>query len=254
MHRAFPTPLAIALGGFMLASPPTLLAQQPITPDRPGIGSGATVLAPGLVHLETGASLASGTGVDQYAFGEVLVRAGLAGVELQLFGNSLVVQRSDALPVLDDEGFQDLGVGLKVPLLRDVGERMNVSLQGVLTAPTGSALFTNDEWVGALNALFDVSLTDAAGLSINLGVEEGVGGSDAVVSAVVTPGVSLRGGFGAYGGWAGYFVEDGDVNYGEAGLTYLAGDDVQLDLNGGWGLDSDEWFLGAGIAVRWGGG
>lgn len=241
------------LSALLLALIPTpVIAQAPISPDRPGIGSGATVLAPGLVHLETGASFSSTDGIDQYAIGEVLVRAGVSGVEVQLFGNSFVVQRSEAFPVLDEEGFQDAGVGLKVPVVRGAGDRLNLSLQGLLSAPTGGQLFTADEWVGALNALADVSLSDRAGVSVNLGIEEGVGALGESYSVIVTPGIALGDGFGAYGGWAGFFTDAGDVDYGEAGLTYLASDDLQVDLNGGWGLDSDEWFVGAGVAMRWG--
>lgn len=241
------------LAALLLASVPTVLwAQAPITPDRPGIGSGATVLAPGLVHLETGASLLSVNGVDQYAVGEVLVRGGVRGVEVQLFGNSFVVQRSEASSVLDEEGFQDAGVGIKIPLVRGAGDRLDLSLQGVLTAPTGGALFTNDEWIGAVNALADVALSDRAGVSVNLGIEEGVGVLDESYSVIVTPAIALGDGFGVYGGWAGFFRDAGDVDYGEAGLTYLASDHIQIDMNGGWGLDSDAWFLGAGVAMRWG--
>lgn len=251
-----PRPTSIAAGylaALLIASVPTVLAAQaPITPDRPGIGSGATVLAPGLVQLETGVSGSSADGLDQYAIGEVLVRGGVRGVEVQLFGNSFVVQRSEAFPALDEEGFEDAGVGLKIPLIRGAGDRLDLSLQGLLTAPTGGALFTNDEWIGAVNALADVALSDRAGVSVNLGVEEGVGVLDASYSVIVTPGIALGDGFGVYGGWAGFFSDGGDANYGEAGLTYLASDDVQVDMNGGWGLDSDAWFLGAGVAMRWG--
>ena len=42
----------------------------------------------------------------------------------------------------------------------------------------------------------------------------------------------------------------GQAHLGEAGVTYLATDDVQLDLNGGWDLNSEDYFLGFGIAVR----
>ncbi|MDX1495162.1 MAG: transporter [Longimicrobiales bacterium] len=225
---------------------------QSLPPDRPGIGSGATVLAPGIVHLETGLAYSGGAPVDTYSFGQVLVRAGLAGVELEVFANSFVVARSETFPTLDDEGFQDAGVGLKIPVARDVGGRMNVSLQGVLTAPTGSDGFGNDEWIGALNALADIGLSDQAGLSVNLGVQEGVAGGDEVVSVVVTPGMSLSDAVGAYAGWAGFFSGGGDTNFGEAGVTFLASPDLQLDVNGGWALDGDEWFLGAGAAIRWG--
>lgn len=72
------------------------------------------------------------------------------------------------------------------------------------------------------------------------------------MSLIVTPGSSLSDVVGAYAGWSGSFADAGDVNFGEGGLTFLASDDVQLDVNGGWALDADDWFFGAGVAIRWG--
>ena len=210
------------------------------------------MLAPGLIHLETGASVAGGTAVDSYSIGQLLVRVGVSGVELELFGNSYLVTRSETTPALDAEGFADVGVGLKVPLARNVGDRMNLSLQGVLTAPSGSDAFSNDEWIAALNALADIGLSDRAGLSVNVGIAEGAAGASETFSVIVTPGLSLADGVGAYAGWAGFFAEGADVNFGEGGLTFLVNDDVQLDVNGGWALDADDWFFGVGAAFRWG--
>ena len=246
---------ALALGTLVALSwsmSPNAHAQDPITPDRPGIGSGSTVLAPGIVHLEGGVSQSSAGGLDQYAIGELLLRLGVSGVELELFLNSFVVQRGEELPVLDETGFQDIGLGIKIPVARDLGDRMDLSLQGVLTVPTGSDTFTNDEWIGGVTALADVSLADGAGVSVNLGVQEGVGASGEVYSLIVTPGVSLGRGVGVYGGWAGFFTEGPDNHFAEGGLTFLPSTDVQLDVNAGWSTDTDEWFVGAGMAVRWG--
>ena len=69
----------------------------------------------------------------------------------------------------------------------------------------------------------------------------------------MTPGLALQGGVGLYAGWAGEFTDSGATHFAEAGLTYLASMDAQLDVNGGWDVDSRDWFVGAGIAVRWGG-
>ena len=218
---------------------------QSITPDRPGIGSGATVLAPGLIHVETGASVAGGTGSKAYSIGELVVRIGAPGVEVEVFGNSFVSSPGDT-------GLQDFGLGVKVPVLRDVGDRMNLSLQGIVTAPTGSDAFTNGEWVGGLNLLSDIGLSDGVGLSINAGVAEAGGGAGETFTLIVTPGVSLTDVVSAYAGWAGFFADTGHVNFGEGGLTFLMNDDAQLDVNGGWALDAEGWFFGAGVAIRWG--
>ena len=225
-------------------------AQTQIASDRPGIGSGSAVVSAGVVQLETGVSYSGGGNASAYNLGEALVRVGVSGVELELFGNSFVVLRSDTSPGLDDEGLQDAGLGVKLPLVRAVGGRADVSLQGTLTVPTGSEAFSGDEWVPAASLLTDVALSERAALSVNAGFQFGPGALDDVFSLVLTPGFSVEGGFGVYAGWAGAFSDSGDTSFAEAGVTYLATPNMQLDLNGGWSLDEDDWFFGAGLAVR----
>jgi hypothetical protein len=230
-----------------------LSAQETIAADRPGIGSGSAVVSRGIVQAEAGVSYAEGGNVRTVSIGQLFVRYGLAErVELELLANSFVVRRIDAGPsTLDDEGIEDLAVGAKARLVRS--ERATLSLQGIVTSSSGSAAFGSGEWYGTLNGLLDVGLAGGAGLNVNLGVRPGVGDLATVVAANVTPGVSLDDGFGLYGGWAGTFVSGADTNYLEAGGTLLLGRNVQLDINGAWSVDADDWFFGAGVAVRGGG-
>ena len=55
-----------------------------------------------------------------------------------------------------------------------------------------------------------------------------------------------------FAGWAGSFSSDGDAHFAEGGLTYLPTPDIQLDLNGGRDVERGDWFLGVGLATRWG--
>jgi hypothetical protein len=235
----------------VFAAGDTLSAQETIASDRPGIGSGAFVLGAGTLQLETGLAYGSTSSVDAYSFGQALVRIGVPGVELEILANSFVVTRSD-LPssAVDDEGFEDLGVGIKAPLARAVGGWADLSVQGILTAPTGSDGFTSDEWVPALVLLADLGLSDRLGVGVNVGYQAGPGVLSEVTSVIVTPSVSLGGGVGAYAGWAGAFTSGTDTHFAEAGFVYLANVDIQLDLNAGWDVDLDDWFLGAGLALR----
>lgn len=229
----------------------TTSAQETIASDRPGIGSGSFVLGPGTVQLETGVAYASSSSVDAYSFGQVLVRIGVPRVELEVFANSFIVTRSDSPSSgLDDEGFEDVGVGIKAPLARAIGGRANLSLQGILTAPTGSDGFTSDEWVPALVLLADVGLAEGLGVGVNVGYRAGPGVLSDVTSVIVTPSWSVAAGLVGYAGWAGAFTSEADTHFAEAGFAYLANGDVQLDVNGGWDVDRDDWFLGAGVALR----
>lgn len=244
--------LLAALASASASGAATLGAQETIASDRPGIGSGSFVLGRGTVQLETGVEYAEGSGQQAYALGQALVRIGFGGAELELFANSFVVQRGDA-PLVEDSGFQDLGVGAKLPLVRDRDE-FALSLQGVLTAPTGTTGFSSEEWSGGLVGLADFALADGLATAVNVGYARLLGGDtpDGVLSVIVTPAVTLGGGFGVYGGWAGAFASGADTHIAELGATWLRSADLQLDVNSGRDVDSGDWFLGFGLATRWG--
>ena len=67
-----------------------------ILSDRPGLGDGAHVLGDGVWQLEAGVSYDGGGPATLFSVGQGLVRVGLAGVELRLYPNSLVLQRGEA--------------------------------------------------------------------------------------------------------------------------------------------------------------
>jgi len=145
----------------LLAAP--LGAQESIASDRPGIGSGATVIDAGVIQLEGGFSYSEDVTNQTYSIGQALVRYGVRGLEFDFFANSYVVTRTEALDdVVDGEGFEDLGVGVKVPLVKGV-EDLRLSLQGILTTPSGSDIFTGDEWVPSVNLLADVAVSGRLG-------------------------------------------------------------------------------------------
>jgi len=247
-----PLGLGVLLG--LWAAP--LAAQDPITSDRPGIGSGSPVLGRGVVQVEAGFEYAGVDESDQLesrtlSVGQVLVRIGFDAFELELFGNSWA-RRVERVADETERGLEDFGFGVKLPAARGVGDRLDLSLQAVATAPTGSDAFTADGWGVDLNALADVALSERAGVSVNVGWHPSID-DPSYFAVIVTPGISLGGGYGAYAGWAGTLSSDlEDQHILEGGLTYLPGPDLQLDVNGGFDLERDAWFLGAGLATRWG--
>lgn len=239
--------IAVALG---LAAAVPGGAQETIASDRPGIGSASVVVAPGVLQAEFGTAWAGGPGPDALAIGQLLVRYGIAGVELEFLGNSWVNSRGEGANGAD--GFEDAAVGVKVPVARGIGDRADLSLQGLLTVPTGSEGLGSDEWIPTVVALADVALGEAAALGVNLGFSKGSGAVEDQVTASVTPSVGLTASLSAYAGWAGSFVDGTQSDWLEAGLAYLSGPDLQLDLNGAISPDTDRWFVGVGMAVRTG--
>ena len=231
----------------LLATTAPATGQETITSDRPGIGSGAGVVGPGILQAEFGGAWFGGDGADAVNLGQLFVRYGFGAFELEFLGNSWV-KVGDGGP----DGFQDLGVGAKVRVAEGIADRANLSLQGILSVPVGSDPFTSDEWTPTLVALADIGLGANTAMGVNAGYQVGTGDVDGAFFASVTPGISLTDQVGAYAGWAGSFSDGGDANWIEAGLTFLASPDMQLDLNGATSPDTDQWFLGVGMAVRTG--
>lgn len=241
--------LAWAAAGVVLSAAAS--AQETITSDRPGIGSGSGVVAPGVFQVETGVALGGGPSSTDLSLGQALVRVGFSAFELEFFGNSYVTGLDDETGVPDRDGLQAPGLGAKVPVLRT--RAASLSVQGLAFVPSGSGAQSSDDWAFGLNALADFPVSDRVAVNGNVGVLAATGGKPAW-SASVTPAYAFGGGVSGYAGWAGSFATEGDVNFAEAGLAFLANPNLQLDVNGGRSFSSGLWFVGVGAAFRRGAG
>ncbi|MBT8395433.1 MAG: transporter [Gemmatimonadetes bacterium] len=229
-----------------------LSAQETIASDRPGLGNGSAVIGTGIFQLELGAEYAVGGGTDFYSFGQGLLRYGLAGgVELQALLNSFTLVRGSTH---DREGFSDIGLGMKVRVLPPA-EKLSLSILSTILLPTGSRPFSSEEAIPALALLGDLPLSGRVGLTGNLGYSAFMADAENQLTLILTPSVSLSSdvSISAYGGYAGFYADSGNTHYGEGGVTWLPSADLQLDLNGGFNLDSGDYFFGVGVATRWGG-
>ena len=237
----------------LAALPATLIAQSrepapSILSDRPGLGDGSHVLASGVWQVELGGEYVGG-GDARFNLGQGLVRGGFGPFELRIYANSLVIEQTDGS---SDFGFQDLGIGAKVPLGGPGG--WNWAALGLVTFPVGDDDYSANEFTGGGSMLGETSLSESVSLALNAGfffpfndVGEGK------FAVILTPAFAIPGApaLSGYAGVASYFGHGDDSNFIEAGLAYSRDADTQLDLN--WGIDTDstEWFLGIGWARRW---
>ncbi len=236
-----------------VALPVTLAAQDREPPaslssDRPGLGDGTHVLAPGVWQVELGGQY-MGAGDGRWSLGQGLIRGGFAPFELRIYTNSLVVQQTAGE---SDIGFEDVGVGVKVPLGGPGGWKW--AALGLVTLPIGADVFSTGDVTAGASILGETSLTESIGLALNAGYffpVDGIG--DGSFAVILTPGFAIPAvdGLSGYAGVASYLGSGPDTNFIEAGLAYLSDADTQLDLN--WGIDTDsrEWFIGVGWARRW---
>jgi hypothetical protein len=221
---------------------------SPISSDRPGLGDGAHVLDNGVWQAELGGNYMGG-GDSRFAVGQALVRGGFEAFELRVYGNSLIFDQTSGS---SDFGFEDVGVGAKVPVSASGG--WSWSALGLLTLPTGSDDYSAREVTGGAAIIGETSLSNSIGLALNAGYFfpfNAVG--DGSFTVILTPAFAVPGApeFTAYAGVASYFGHGADANFVEAGVAYAKDADTQLDLN--WGIDTDTraWFLGVGWAKRW---
>ena len=134
------------------------------------------------------------------------------------------------------------------------GDAWSWSLLGSVLFPTGGTPFTADAVVPALTLLADLAVAEAFGLAINVGSSGFASDAGDQVSLIVTPSMSLPGDrpLAIFAGYAGYYASgDADLHFAEAGLTWLRGSDLQLDLNAGVEVDTGVYFVGIGVARRW---
>ena len=237
-----------ALTVLVLLSFGTLLAQNNISPDRPGIANGSYVLEPKMTYLESGVEYFDTGTLTEVSLGQILFRHGLAdGVELRVLLNSLVIQNSS---LVDETGFTDPAVGLKVKIWE--GSDLRLSGLGEISAPVGASELTADEWVPSFALLADYSITDYWSVSGNFGYTLGTGGLEDVWLLTVTPTITVPGnsGWGLYAGYAGFYSKAGDEHFIEGGITRLLQPFLQIDLNGGVDADSGAGFVGAGVVLR----
>ena len=224
-------------------------AQDPISPDRPGLGNGAYIVEPTVTYLESGLEYYSLDAGDQYSFGQVLIRGGLTeGVELRLVLNSFVVQNFTGTA---DTGVPDPGVGLKFNIYRDPDSALRLSGLGNLSIPIGSAVYTTDEWIPTATLLAEYSLNSQSTVTLNAGHTFEAGPLPSAWNVSITPGFSIPDSeLGLYAGYAGVYSDAGDQQFIEAGITKLLEPFMQLDINAGYELQNSELFVGGGIALK----
>lgn len=248
MTRKFLLTLVIAglpfVTGLAFAQEETAINAQ-----RPGFSASPISLAPGLWQIEGGYQYTgglSGVDADNQTLPLALLRYGLADrVELQFgwAGYSRVDAGSQ-----DVDGANDASIAVNWQLTA-ADSAVPLSIIALLSLPVGDEEFSSDEvdpavglawshsagldWFGTLSVSFyddDSSVGNAFGVS--LPVNERTSGY-----------VEYYGNYGS---------DSGTEHYINGGIAYLPELNMQLDVNGGFGLNDNaaDFFVGFGIAYR----
>ena len=244
---------ACAAALFLIALPNQGAAQHivapPLSTDRPNFTGSVTTLPRGRVQVEAGYTFTDDVGVNLHTLGEVWLRVGLADhMELLVGLNSFAWTDGPNAT----SGFEDASVGVKAELpVRAV----NAALSLVTSVPTGK--------VGESKAQPEIRLTLERGLgsgvslasNLNIGIPVQGGERFTRFAGSLTAGFSMTPRFGTY---VEYYVlvpaglRADDAGFANAGVTFLASPDLQLDARLGAVVHGPtaSLFFGVGVAVR----
>ncbi len=254
-HAVHALPLLLARDG---------AAADVISADRPGVANPPSVVAPGTLQFEGGLQVESETddGGDpdtvSYTLPDGVLRVGLIhDLELRL--------EADGFVFLDRKGASNQAVGSDLVLaakwrLRDqAGLLPAFAVLPALSLPTGGDSVTSDGFDPSLDLLGEWALAERWSLTSNLGFAAPTQGVDDPRRVfALAPSVSL--GFAITARWNAFVEYYGALNTGgvsdqhsvDGGFSWLADDNLQLDLSAGGGLDAaaPDWFVSAGFAWR----
>lgn len=238
--------LATLLCALLLTLAPSAVQAQ-VVPDRPGLGDGSAVVGTQAIQAELGYALNDFGGATQHEVGQLLLRYGVNDfLELRGGINSYVFTEAD-------DGYNGTSVGAKVRLWRsNVAQLSGVATTGL---PTGTGRFESrdDRVRQTLKLAFDGALGTGLSLTVNGGLSfyyTDDAATQWLVIPTLTTSINERTGF--YVGYGGFYTENANSNFVEAGLTYLTTPSTQIDVNTGLQLDegSDYFFIGLGLAHR----
>ena len=221
----------------------TLPARAQETPASPRLALfPSEVVSPGTLQLEAGTSYENTDSGEDLHIGRMILRYGLGAVELQAGLGSYIVHWGEE----NYHGFEDLRLGMKVPLFHSAGGQAHIGGQGTMSVPTGIAELTAGDPGFQLSAAADFILVDRLFLSTILDWHSPYFAGDESWTITLFPGLainSLSGGAGF--GWSG-LIDDGSLDSTLLGALFIElGRKTALELSGGRNLGTrDPLFLG----------
>lgn len=220
-----------------------------IVTDRPDQTESSSTVPKGALQLESGI-LIGYEGNNQISTRQVLLptnlfRYGITGwFELRVLNQFEIIKLGNQ----SFEGISDLEIGTKIQLLKKEDINTEIAFITHLLVPTGSTELTNDKF-GTVNKLsISHSLTERIGIGYNVGYNYlGTGNGDFTYSLAFGIGVNEK--VGVYVEPFGEIInmEEFVANF-DAGFTFLANENLQLDFSFGTGINQRMNYVSIGIS------
>lgn len=230
--------------------------KDPINTERPSYSSSPQPLPRGHMQIEGGYQFTYDDGgeVEDHTAPLLLLRTGLHdNLELQVGwgGYSWTEDDSDW-----QSDANDLMVGFKTKLIDQRNTLPTVGLLLGMSLPTGSGAATSDDVDPGFGVLWTYDIAKRIGLFGTILAKWPTEDHDRFyqTDVAVGTGFSLTDRIGTFIEYFSFLPDDnGPSHHLDAGLTYLVNNNLQLDLNGGIGLNerADDLYTGIGFAWRW---
>jgi hypothetical protein len=240
---------------FLLAHLPganVVFAQDlgPINTERPSFSSSPLALPTGFWQIEAGYQYTRNVGSNSskdHTLPNALLRFGFhERLEIQLNWSGYTRLISDGAKT---KGLKDASLGVKWQVNR-ADAAVAIGLFAGVSLPVGDKEFTSDDY----DPEFAVFWTHSGRLDWFGTAKWSESGNKYKLENAVGINFSATQNTGGYIEYKGSFPEGlgpaHDLNF---GVTWLFSDDLQVDLNGGVGLNkrASDFFVGTGIAYRW---
>jgi len=241
----FDMKIMIAIIGLMVLGE---LNAQIIT-DRPDQTESSSTVGNGNLQIETGL-LIGFEGEVQNSTRQILAPSSLfrygisKGVELRFLNQFETLKNAN----LSIQGISDIEIGTKIQILKQEDKDVEVAFLSHLIVPIGTSELTNDNF-GTINKVcFSHDLNEKMSIGYNLGYNYfGEDNGDLTYSIALGIGVNEQ---------VGIYIEPyGEmVNFDEtvlnfdAGLTYLANENLQFDFSFGTGINERMNYISAGFS------
>jgi hypothetical protein len=252
----------LLMASLLLASP--LHAQETIpslSTDRPGQATPPTIAPPGYVQVELGFQLMNDApdGGDAttrtLSTPQALIRVGLLPtMELRLQGELRTVTSSiDGGASESHGGMAGLAIGTKVGITEEQGAIPEMALGVTLGLPAGDSLYRPASVAPSLYLAARSGLSSTLNLYYNIGA--GWDGSNGAGSGIyaLSLGESFSEEVSGFAEIYGTLATNAEPLHAvDAGVAWLAGSNIQLDLSAGAGLtpSAPDYFVNAGISLR----
>ena len=234
---------------FLICTTITVCSQNIIT-DRPDQTEASSTVPKNSFQIEMGilAQTSSNKAVTNFAGPSTLIRYGISEkVELRLFNqyesNKIELEGGN----IKANGLGDIEIGTKIQLFKKGGVNTEIAFLSHAIIPTSKDELSNNS-LGTINKLsISHSINEQIGVGYNIGYDN-VNKVSALTYSIAI-GFSLSEKFGLYIEPYGALSEGNqfESNF-NAGITYLAKNNLQLDVSYGTGLNNDMEYVSTGFS------